>query len=98
MKEEKNNNCTPYKIPQEKKSIQSIERKENYYDNVKSAVETHTHSHIVILNWTLNWKCIKKQNFYEIVINWETENILKIWGKKLNSKFCFYSILLFSGE
>lgn len=45
MKEEKNNNCTPYKIPQEKKSIQSIERKENYYDNVKSAVETHTHTH-----------------------------------------------------
>lgn len=53
--------------------------------------KTHTHI-IVILNWILNWKCIKAENFYEIVINWEkyTKNMMKKKIKMEKSFYCHY--------
>lgn len=75
-------------MPQRKWPNEKEKCEEN--DKVQSNTKTHTHI-IVILNWILNWKCIKAENFYEIVINWE--NILKIWWKKLNWKI--FLLLLF---
>lgn len=69
--EEKKNYCTPYKIPQENKSIQSIEKgKKIIMIMLKCSRNTHTHTH-TYSNFKLNieLKVYKKQNFYEIVIN-----------------------------